>query len=68
VVTVNVPTQWVKARKSTGNGSCVEARRNGEHIEVRNSRDASGPVLRFTPAEWDAFLHGARHAEFDHLV
>jgi hypothetical protein len=61
-------TRWIKARKSTSNGSCVEARRHGEHIELRDSKDPSGPVLRFTSAEWDAFLHGARHSEFDHLV
>jgi hypothetical protein len=25
-------------------------------------------ILRFTYAEWDAFLDGARRAEFDHLT
>jgi Domain of unknown function (DUF397) len=32
---------------------------------VRRSRDREGPVLRFTPAGWHAFLHGARNGEFD---
>jgi hypothetical protein len=34
-------------------------------IGVRDSKDPQGPVLRFTPDEWRAFLGGARHGEFD---
>ncbi|NLT55711.1 MAG: DUF397 domain-containing protein [Actinomycetales bacterium] len=45
----------------------VEMRRNGDVIEVRDSLDPGGPVLRFTPAEWDAWLDGVRKGEFDHL-
>jgi hypothetical protein len=37
----------------------------GGTIGVRNSRDSAGPVLRFTPAEWRAFLGGVRNGEFD---
>jgi hypothetical protein len=37
----------------------------GGTIGVRNSRDCAGPVLRFTPAEWHAFLGGVRNGEFD---
>ncbi len=37
----------------------------GGRIGVRNSRDPRGPVLRFTPDEWRAFLGGARNGEFD---
>ena len=61
-------TPWTKAAKSTGNGSCVEVRRHGELIEVRDSKDRTGGILRFTAAEWDAFLDGARKSEFDHLT
>ena len=63
-------TPWVKARKSAGNGgNCVELRRNGEAIELRDSKQAGqGPTLRFTRAELDAFLDGARKGEFDHLL
>jgi hypothetical protein len=31
---------------------------------MRNSRDADGPALVFTAAEWEAFLGGARDGEF----
>jgi hypothetical protein len=38
-------------------------------IEVRDTKDrGAGPVLRFTAAEWDAFLDGAKRAEFDLLL
>jgi len=30
--------------------------------------DCDGPVLRFTPSEWAAWLHGAKAGEFDHLA
>jgi hypothetical protein len=60
-------SEWIKASKSNGGGNCVEIRRNGESIEVRDSKDRGGPILRLTVAEFDAFLDGARNAEFDHL-
>jgi Domain of unknown function (DUF397) len=34
-------------------------------VGLRNSRDPAGPVLRFTPDEWHAFLGGAQLGEFD---
>jgi hypothetical protein len=37
-------------------------------IGVRNSRDAAGPVLAFTPDEWHAFLGGVRNGEFDRFL
>ena len=65
---MNTTTQWVKARRSSNAGACVEVRRHGGMIEVRDSKDSSGPVLRFTGPEWDAFLDGVHNAEFDHLL
>ncbi len=57
---------WVKSSLSLANGNCVEvADLPGGRIGVRNSRDPRGPVLRFTPDEWRAFLGGARNGEFD---
>jgi len=57
---------WVKSSLSFSNGNCVEVANlpDGE-IGVRNSRDSEGPVLRFTSAEWHAFLGGVRNGEFD---
>jgi hypothetical protein len=57
---------WVKSSLSFANGNCVEvASLPGRTIGLRNSRDPGGPVLRFTPDEWHAFLGGARNGEFD---
>ena len=57
---------WTKSSLSLSNGNCVEvASLPGGTIGVRNSRDTSGPVLRFTSAEWHAFLGGVRNGEFD---
>lgn len=35
------------------------------YIAMRNSADPDGTVLVFTPAEWDAFVRGAKDGEFD---
>jgi hypothetical protein len=54
---------------SYANGNCVEvASLPGGMIGVRNSRDSAGPVLRFTPREWHAFLGDLRNGEFDKIV
>ena len=64
------------ARWQRGDG---DGSQDGEHVEVafvphsdgvtyvamRNSAQPAGPVLVFTPAEWDAFVKGARDGEFD---
>lgn len=57
---------WVKSSLSYSNGACVEvADLAGGVVGVRHSKDLGGPVLRFTRAEWHAFLDGARLGEFD---
>ncbi len=63
-------TPWIKATKSgTNGGSCVEVRHHDGMIEVRDTKtQGAGPILRFTGAEFDAFLDGARRGEFDHLL
>ena len=68
------------ARWQRGDGDGTDgAGVDGEHVEVafvphtdgvtyvamRNSAQPTGPVLVFTPAEWDAFVKGARDGEFD---
>ena len=57
---------WVKSSLSFSNGACVEVADLSEgKVGVRHSKDPSGPVLRFTSAEWQAFLGGTRLGEFD---
>lgn len=35
------------------------------YVAVRSSEQRDGPVLIFTPAEWEAFVAGVRDGEFD---
>ena len=57
---------WVKSSLSFSNGVCVEvADLSDGNVGVRHSKDPCGPVLRFAPAEWHAFIEGVRLGEFD---
>jgi len=61
-----ISQEWRKSSRSGGNnGACVEVRRHGQEVQVRDSKDPTGPVLRFTREEWAAFLGGAKDGEFD---
>jgi hypothetical protein len=56
-------------RKSSLSGpwtdNCVEVAFVDGAIGVRDSKNPTGPVLVFTPSEWDAFVDGAKDGEFD---
>jgi Domain of unknown function (DUF397) len=58
--------RWIKSSLSYANGDCVEvASLPDGTIGVRDSKDAEGPILRFTSSEWHAFIGGVRNGEFD---
>jgi len=59
--------RWKKSSRSgTNGGNCVEvARVDSNTVALRDSKDPNGPVLRFTQAEWVAFLDGVAQREFD---
>jgi Domain of unknown function (DUF397) len=58
---------WRKAQLSVNNGQCIELARAEGMIAIRDSKNPSGPVLRYTRAEFHAFLDGAKNGEFDDL-
>jgi hypothetical protein len=61
---MNAP--WVRSSFSFANGNCIEVTElPGGSVGIRDSRDPGGPVLRFTRAEWAAFLGGARRGELE---
>jgi hypothetical protein len=61
------PAVWRKSSYSC-TGNCVEVAFVDDHVAVRDSKNRSGPMIRFTPAEWNAFLSGVRDGEFDLTV
>lgn len=56
--------QW-KVSSYTGVNNCVEVRKVGERIEVRNTKDRDGGTQSYTVPEWLAFLNGVKGNEFD---
>lgn len=59
---------WLKAQASSHNGQCVQIASTAGKIAIRDSKDPDGPILVYTPAEFKAFLDGARNGEFDCFV
>jgi hypothetical protein len=58
--------EWRKSTYSANGSTCVEVARNLPGIvAVRDSKNAQGPALIFSPAEWQAFTAGMRGGEFD---
>lgn len=45
-------TQWTKSSRSGHTGACVEARLNASGVEVRDSKDITGPTLFANRGEW----------------
>lgn len=52
---------WRRSSRSYGSGNCLEVvTPHGTRIDVRDSKDPDGGVLRFASAEWNAFVAGVR--------
>lgn len=57
---------WRKSSRSGGGNECVEIAGLADGARaVRDSKDPTGPALRFTPAAWAAFTASVRTGEFD---
>ena len=60
-------TNWRKSTLSSGGDNCVEVAFAADgSVGVRDSKQQGlGPVLEFTPGEWEAFLGGVKGNEFE---
>lgn len=47
--------QWRKARRSAGNGACVEVAPVSGQIAVRDSMNPDGGRLRYPAQSWESF-------------
>ena len=57
--------EWRRSSRSYGTGNCLEvAAPHGARIDVRDSKNPDGAVLRFASAEWNAFVAGVRSGVF----
>ncbi|MEV6108093.1 DUF397 domain-containing protein [Streptomyces sp. NPDC051940] len=54
--------QWQSSSQGVGD---VQIAFVEGYIAMRDGRNPQGPALIFTPAEWRAFVLGARDGEFD---
>jgi hypothetical protein len=48
--------QWRKARRSVGNGACVEVAPVNGQIAVRDSKSPGGTRLQYPTRSWQAFV------------
>ena len=55
---------WRKSSYSGGSGgNCVEVSDHDHRVTVRDTKqDATGPVLRFTPAAWRRFAEQVKRS------
>jgi hypothetical protein len=56
---------WHKSTRSGAAGHCVEVAETPATVFMRDSKDVSGPMLRFAAPDWAAFIEGVRNGEFD---
>jgi hypothetical protein len=49
--------RWRRSSRSYATGNCVEiAAPDGERVIVRDSKNANGAVLTFSPIQWNSFV------------
>jgi uncharacterized protein DUF397 len=61
----NSGREWRRSSRSYGGGNCIEAApHQGALIDIRDSKNPDGAVLRFASAEWNAFVAGVRSGAF----
>ncbi len=57
--------QWSKARRSVGNGACVEVAYANGQVFLRDSQDRLGPIIPYSGSSWRSFVTDAKQGQFD---
>ncbi|MFI2714209.1 DUF397 domain-containing protein [Micromonospora sp. NPDC018662] len=47
---------WFKSSRSSNNANCIEVRCVGGTVDVRDTKDRTGPVLAFDGRSWASFV------------
>lgn len=54
---IEIAVSWAKSSYSTTDGGeCIEVARCPSLVHVRDSKDAAGPSLSFSPEAWASFV------------
>jgi len=61
-----MPTTWRKSSHSSNGSNCVEVASTPDATLARDSKNPTGPTLRFPQTSWVGFLAQAQHGRFDH--
>jgi hypothetical protein len=57
---------WRKSTRSNAEGACVEVRRYGVAVQVRDTKQrGAGPVLDISPVAWAAFITAVKDNDFN---
>ncbi|SCE63547.1 protein of unknown function [Micromonospora haikouensis] len=51
---------WFKSSRSSNNANCVEVRFVGGAVDVRDTKDRTGPTLAFDSRSWASFVAGVK--------
>jgi len=52
---------WFKSSRSSDNANCIEVRFAGGQVDVRDTKDRTGPTLAFDSTTWTSFVTGLKH-------
>jgi hypothetical protein len=55
-------SNWRKSSYSTAQGNCVQVDAGCGRVLVQDTKDRTGPVLRFSPAAWRRFADQVKRA------
>jgi hypothetical protein len=58
---------WRKSTYSNADGNCVEVAVGPSAVAVRDSKDCTGPVLKFSLKEWGSFIERLSSGQPDQL-